>query len=255
MAKMTLLEMTQNILSAMDAEEVSSIGDTIESQQIADEIKTTYYDNLGNFEIRSRFVPIQLEALADPTDRPNVLKIPDEVDTIEWIKYNKGTVADPDYYDVCFLSPEDFLEIIEGRVTTTGTNLITVKFNGSDAVPYQIINNAYPTYYTCFDDEYIVFDSYNASVDSTLQNSKSFAWAEVLPSWTVSDTFTPDLHSKFFPLLLAEAKSACFINYKGVSNAKEEQRARRQLVRLQNNRHRLKPQQVKAPSSGNYGRR
>ena len=252
---MTLLEMTQNILSAMDAEEVSSIGDTIESQQVADEIKTTYYENLSNFEVRSRFAPIQLDALADFTNHPNILKIPEGVDTIEWIKYNKGTVADPDYYDVCYLSPEQFLETVQGRVTTTGTNLVTVTMMGDDAVPYQIINNAHPTYYTSFDDEYVVFDSYNASVDSTIQNSKSFAWAEVYPTWSAVDTFIPDLHSKFFPLLLAEAKSACFINYKGVSNAKEEQRARRQLVRLQNNRYRLKPQQVKTPSSGNYGRR
>lgn len=246
--------MTQNILSAMDGEEISSIGDTIESQQVADEIKTTYYECLGQFQLRSRFIPLQLDALSDPTNKPNVLKTPTEVDHIEWIKYNKGTVALPNYYEVYYLSPEDFMTLIQGRVSSS--NLTTVTFPGSDAVPYQIINNANPTYYTTFDNEYIIFDSYNTSVDSTLQNSKSFVWAEVLPTWTASDTFVPELESKYFPLLLAEAKSACFINYKGVSNAKEEQRARRQLVRSQNNKYRLDAQQDTKPygNKTNYGR-
>ena len=78
--KMTLLEIVQNILSAMDAEEISSISDTIESQQVAEEVKTTYYENFGNFQLRSRFDIIQLEALADSTDKPNILKVPANVD-------------------------------------------------------------------------------------------------------------------------------------------------------------------------------
>jgi hypothetical protein len=37
--KMTLLEMTQNILSAMNSDEVNSITDTVESLQVAEEIQ------------------------------------------------------------------------------------------------------------------------------------------------------------------------------------------------------------------------
>ena len=249
MAKMTLLEMVQNILSAMDAEEVSSIGDTIESQQIADEIKTTYYENFGNLEVRNRFDIIQLNALADPTDKPNVLQIPTEVDKIHWVKYNKGTTSIPDYYDVTYLTKKDFLDHIFKNAPSTGD---LVKFPGDDAVPYLIDDTEHPTYFTIFDDSHLVFDSYDSSVDATLQNSKSVVYAEVLPAWSATDTFVPDLESKHFPWLLAEAKSACFINYKGISNAKEEQRARRQRVQHQNNRHRL---DVEEDLTGqNYGR-
>ena len=48
MAKMTLLEMTQNILSAMDSDAVNSIGDTVESLQVADVIVETYYELFAN---------------------------------------------------------------------------------------------------------------------------------------------------------------------------------------------------------------
>ena len=44
MAKMTLLEMTQDILSDMDSDEVNSIATTSESLQIAQIIKTAYYN-------------------------------------------------------------------------------------------------------------------------------------------------------------------------------------------------------------------
>jgi hypothetical protein len=44
MAKMTLLEMTQDILSDMDSDEVNSINDSVESLQVAQIIKTTYFN-------------------------------------------------------------------------------------------------------------------------------------------------------------------------------------------------------------------
>jgi hypothetical protein len=48
MRKMTLLEMVQNIASALETDEVSSISDTVESLEIAEEIKTTFYEQFNN---------------------------------------------------------------------------------------------------------------------------------------------------------------------------------------------------------------
>ena len=42
MAKMTLLAMVQDILNDMDGDEVNSISDTVEAEQVAQIIKTTY---------------------------------------------------------------------------------------------------------------------------------------------------------------------------------------------------------------------
>jgi hypothetical protein len=41
MAKMTLLEIVQDILSDMDSDEVNSINDSVESLQLAQMIKST----------------------------------------------------------------------------------------------------------------------------------------------------------------------------------------------------------------------
>jgi hypothetical protein len=241
--------MVQNILSAMDAEEVSSISDTIESMQVAEEVRTTYFENMGNFELKGRFELVSLEALVDPTDYPHVLKVPTNIDHFKWIKYNAGTLLEPNYQNVCFLTPEKFLEHVFN--TTDDTRILVRDFNSN--LPYFVNATKHPTYWTTFDNEHIIFDSFNSTVEATLQASKVMVFAEVIPVFLLEDSFVPDLEAKFFPMLLAEAKSAAFINYKGVSSSKEEQRSRRQLVRHQNNRGRFN--EDKANPRINFGRR
>lgn len=247
--KMTLLELTQNILSAMDAEQVTSIEDTVESMQVAEEIRNSYYENFGNYEIKSR---LQLDSLEDFTDvsgdYPHTLKIPDNVDNIKWMKYNWGTVAAPEWHEVTYITPEQFLELVLQNVDTNST---TEAKDYSSGLIYYISKESHPTYWTTFDNEYVVFDSLNTIIEADVDPAKTMIYAEVIPVFTMSDSFTPDLDDKFFPALLAEAKSACFVNYKGVANSKEEQRSRRQMVRHQNNRARYNERRE---SSVNYGR-
>lgn len=85
-AKMTLLEMTQNILSSMESDEVNSISDTVEAEQVATEIRTAYYELMSTLNQPSKKALISLEPSNDP-ERPNVLKIPDNVIKVDWIKY------------------------------------------------------------------------------------------------------------------------------------------------------------------------
>lgn len=234
MPKMTLLDMTQNILSAMDGDEVNSIGDTIESEQVALEIQNAYFANFTNFGIAAQYELVTFDALGEPTDHPNVVKTKDKVDHFDWIKYNINTVAEPNYKDICYLEPKDFLDHVLTDVQTDGTR-ITVKDIQTD-LPYTIRSDQAPTYWTTFDNEHVVFDAMNKALDDTIQESKIMAYAEVLPTWTHSDSFIPDLEEKHFPLLLNEAKAASFVNYKGVSNSKVEQTARRQRVWLNANK-------------------
>ncbi len=42
MAKLTLLDMTQNILSALDSDPVDSIDETVEAVQVAELVKEAY---------------------------------------------------------------------------------------------------------------------------------------------------------------------------------------------------------------------
>jgi hypothetical protein len=97
-----------------------------------------------------------------------------------------------------------------------------------NGVELLIFTDRHPEYFTSFDDEYLVFDSYQIDVDSALQNSKTQMIAYSVPSWSQVDSFIPDIPIDAFPLLLAEAKSRCFVAIKEMANEKVEQSAQKQ---------------------------
>lgn len=220
MAKMTLLEMTQNILSSMDSDEVNSIGDTVESLQVAEVIKETYFDITTGIDYPGLFGLIKLDSLSDPT-QPNKLKLPEAVDSIEWVRYN-GKIVE-------YLPPEDFVRRALKSEGYDNTVLV-------DGIP--VYTNKNPSFYTSFDDLVLFFDSFDISEDTTLQQSKTMCWGKKSYSFTMTDSFVPALPVDMFPRLLAEAKNTCFINYKQTANSNEAMKARRQLTRQQNNRYR-----------------
>lgn len=237
--KMTLLEMTQNILSAMDSDEVNSISDTIESLQVAYVIKETFDEQFNNIEIPEMRGLIQLNGISDVL-KPNYMKVPDAVKNFEWIKYRDDRNSQR-FTDVMYVSPEEFLQMqFEYSSSSDNVFLTTDPVSG---VQYYIKTNKAPTYYTSFDNNYIAFDSYDSDYDATLISSKSAAFGTKETSFLLEDTFIPPIESSLFPLLLAEAKSVCFINVKQTGSTKEEQRARRQRVRMQNDKFKAKPAQ------------
>ena len=90
-----------------------------------------------------------------------------------------------------------------------------------------ILTNATPTYWTSFDDVYIVTDSYDIGVDTTLQKSKSQALAVIEPAFVMEDSFVADLPTDAFTALIEEAKSTAFMSLKQMVNQKSEQKAQR----------------------------
>lgn len=247
--KMTLLEIVQNVLSAMDSDEVNSIGDTVEALQVAEIAKETFYEIIGGLEEPHRSNAFQLESVSD-VDRPNYLKLPAKVKDIESIYYNYLVSGNSTWTEIQYIYPEDFIRLSLSRSASSNVTLVT-DFSGAT---HYIGNNSDPTYYTSFDDEYLVFDSWDLSKESTLQEHKSQCLGTEMPSFTLEDTFIPDLPADYFPLLLAEVKQSSFVNLKQVSNSIEDRRARRQRVRLLNNQHRAK--RNKQYNEGiNYGRK
>jgi len=220
--KMTLLELVQSILSDMVSDDVTSIADTPESLQVASTIRDVYYQLVTNQTIPEHQALKQLTS-AGVTAKV-FMQIPATVQRIESIKYNKIKAGDTD---------------------NVFSDMIT--------------NDAPPTYWTSFDDDYICFDSYDAAVDASgLVGTKTLCWATVTPTtWAMNDTFVPDIDDNFFPLLLAEAKSTCFMNLKQQANGKVDKQARNQKVALQNDKHRTAAaEKASTGSTGpNYGRR
>lgn len=249
MAKLTLLQIVQSILNDMGSDKVNSISDTVESEQVASIVKDTYFNLLNTIDkVPENFELIKLEALGDST-RPNYLKIPSNVLRIEKIRYDISTDSNKRYAEMLYYSPEEFLDRIYTR-NTSASNIIEVNDVDNSEVVLLIQNDKRPDFYTIFNDDYIVFDSYDSVVDDTLEEDKSLCYAQIEPSWTTSDTFVPDLDSNLFPLLLAEAKSTCFVNIKEAANAKIEQVSRNQKVSLQNNKKKTKDRYCYP----NYGR-
>ena len=87
---MTLLEMTQDILSDMDSDEVNSINDSVESLQVAQIIKTTYYNIIDGRDYDFLYELFQLDA-SGTSSRPTHMKLPENIIDLKYIKYNCKT--------------------------------------------------------------------------------------------------------------------------------------------------------------------
>lgn len=247
--RMTLLEMTQNILNAIKGDNVNSIGDTPQAQSIAEEIKTAYYVLLEQQDQPYQKEAIQILASQDP-NRPTHMQVPENVKQLLWIKYNDLESGTNNWTDVEYLDPEDFLLRSLGMANQTGVLEVT---DFSDAKLY-ISTNSAPRYYTTFDEQWLVFDSYNNSLEDTLQETNTLSWAYTVPEWRMEDSFRPKLRVDLFPLLLAEAKAAVFPNQKQVASAKDEQRARRLITQHQNRSHRISAKQKNSRVKNDYSR-
>jgi hypothetical protein len=109
--KYTLLELTQAVLSSMDSDEVNSITDTVESQQVVEVIKTVYDDIISRGDLNSNKTLFNLTASNDLT-KPILMTRPDGIERIEWIKYDirgNGDVV-PSWDTLMYLPPiEDFI--------------------------------------------------------------------------------------------------------------------------------------------------
>lgn len=92
MAKKTLLDVVQGVLSLLDSDEVNSIADTIEGTQIAYLVRECYEDIVEEMDLGHKGELIYLESATDAT-HPTLMKIPDSVGLVEWINYTKPADA------------------------------------------------------------------------------------------------------------------------------------------------------------------
>jgi hypothetical protein len=130
---------------------------------------------------------------------------------------------------VVYKHPVDFLRFVNTRNSSDSNIKTVVDFDGASLL---IAKNLPPTYWTSFDDTYLVCDSYDEEVDDTLKASKTQCLAVVLPSWEHIDEFIPQIPEEAFPALLAEIKSSAFLKVKEVASQKDEQESRRQRAWL-----------------------
>lgn len=212
MAKQTLLSVVNTYMDYTDGFRVASIDDTIEGQQVASICEKVFYDLVNDiFNNNLTENLIQLEALADST-KPNYLRLPDTASKIKESKvmYNVATGASGastlNIKQIPFVRPQEFLDTIGLRSTNQTNTQVVTDYSGYQMV---IQNKTAPQFFTTFDDEHLVFDSFDSDVDSTLQSSKSGILTSEQRTFTPSDTYIIDLpeyfHQTYVNAVIAEA--------------------------------------------------
>lgn len=251
MPKLSLLDMVQDILSDTDSDEVNSITDTTESEQVAQIIKTTYEDMMV-----TKYMPhlkglMQLDSTNSST--PSHMKMPEDVMELVMLNYDihTATQTDTKYNEMIYKEAVDFIIYTNARNTNNSTVDLITDFSGAKL---KIVNNTAPQYWTSFDDEYIVFDSYDSALETNLQNSKTQLIAYQEPSLTLDDATIPDLPSEAFPHLLSEAKKHCMAKLQQVeitdtAYREEVKRSKKQASFLQRKKWRSHKQST-YPSYG-----
>lgn len=247
--KMSLLDIVVDILSDMDGDQVNTIDDTFESEQVAQIVKSTYFAMISNRNWPHTRQTVQILPSGDSA-LPTHMKVQEAIKELCFINYNK--VKDGEtrkvYQPVKYLYPDDFLRVTNKR---NSDNVDIDIITDPTGVELLIKNTYAPEYYTSFDDETLVFDSYDSGVDSTLQQNKVQAQAYIIPEWSQVDDFIPDLPAEAFTALLEESKSRAMLKLKQVQDVKAEQEATRQQRWLSRKARRINGG-IRYP---NYGRK
>lgn len=254
--KYTLLEATQLILSAMDSDEVNSINDTVESYQVALLLKSVYYDTATELGLAAHDSLFELNASGD-IDQPTLMSLPSNVTRWDWIEYDIIAAGETysNYRRLEFMNLDDFLVLQNSLIgQSTDVGQMTFSSNGEN-FNVMFRTDKQPQWFTSFDDDTILFDSYDSSVDTTLQKSKTRCSGAVFPTFTLNDTFTPDLHPTQFAYYINRAKVRAFAELKQAANQEAARETRNQKIVMQKHKRTTidRPEVLKV--GARYGRR
>lgn len=256
--KMTLLEIVQDILSAMDSDEVNSIGDSTESMQVATAVKHAYFDIISRANLPENFDLFELNASGNPL-WPTLMNLPVDVMELLWVKYDKRQVTDvdPNWNKVTYLPQDVFYDQVFTYRNQGLNDVVSYQIPGpnSSSIDIYALNNKAPDYYTSFNDRQIIFDSYDSAIDTTLMKDKTLCYGEMGRPFLMEDSFVPHLDPRQFALLYNEAKASCFADLKQVGNDRAEKKVRQGWVTLQNQDSAIPSRPSFYDTTPNYGRK
>lgn len=241
--KYTLLQVVQSYLNRTSGFYVDSIHDTDESLQVAEIAREVFYDIYSKYRNLEFSTKVRtLDAVSD-TSRPNYLRIPDNVQRLQGSKvYYDVRDKDDDelvnYKPLTYLTPEDFLSHMEKSIKSTDSDYLIVQdFNRTR---FPVKTDKQPDYYTSFDGEYIVFDSYDSDEDSSMQESKSRIVSTEFPVFLLENDTVIDLPQHLHPLYRDLVLVECYESILQESPPPHVQRrANSGLLKLQQDSHRI----------------
>lgn len=225
--KRTLLEMVKGILNDTDGEAIDSIDDLEEARMIASVIQDTYYAMVSTGNIPETVKQVDLVAASNSLT-PTTFIIPEHVKKISDIQYDVSPDADPrQFRTLKYKEPREFMKL---------------NFKGTWIEDYKIYvrDDKQPNYFTTFDDRVLVLDSFDSTVDNTLQAHKTKAMAAMFPPWSMDDDFVPLIDDNALIILYEDAKATYQSLFKGGPDPKIEMRVRRLRALSQNDMDALK---------------
>lgn len=235
----TLLEMVQLILSSMDSDEVNSISDTVESNQVALIIKSVYYDSAVDLNLREHEKLFELNP-SNNYAQPVLMTVPNDVTNVTSIKYNNKSNTDTydRYEEVKYLPFDAFLQMQNSLASLDNVGQMSYTSNG-ETFTTLYSTNAHPRYFTTISNYVILFDSYDNTIDTTLQKEKTMCKGLVYPTFQLTDNFIPDLAPSQFPYLINKAKVRAFVELKQTNNAEAASEVREQRIKIQKRKRRV----------------
>src|SRR5437899_5848309 len=146
-----------------------------------------------------------------------------------WVLTSINVPNAPPGYKYVAVVPVDYFLDITNRNDLTMTNVFQYTFTqGGNNYTFRAFNNRQPSMCTVISNQFVIFDGYDNTQDSTLQASKTLCYGQVVPPFVLQDNFVPVLDDNQFPLLLNEAKSLAFYELKQIPHQKADQEIKRQ---------------------------
>lgn len=239
--KYTLLELIQRILSSIKGEEVNSYDDTAESLVIRDIIKECYFSIIGNQDFPELKTLFELNASGD-SSKPTLMTLPNDVLGLEWIKYDKKALGEtaPKFEKVGYLPLSEFISRMH-NLSTDDSNVGTfdVTTGSSDDIEFYYENDRPPMYYTSFDDKSIIFDAYDAAVDTTLRKSKTLCYGLKSTIWEDENTFVLPIDAQQYMILLKEAKAIAWEELRQTPNQTAAMQVRKAKIAAEKKKDRV----------------
>lgn len=225
MAK-TLLDYVQTCLSAMESDNVDTVNDTTEALDTAKLLKEVYYELLAREDWPFLKRAITLTAVAD-TATPTSFTIPETIKMVEELSYNISEIGSYKRRPLQYMEPRCFIAHCQSSETATNAQLVEL----GSSIKLWVRNDQWPMFYTSFTNDDVVMDSFHSDFESTLTTAKLQGFGVAIPSFTVDDTFTPDIPLNMEPLLQASLNTAAFRYFKQVVSEGDTEKERRQMAR------------------------
>ena len=223
MPKRTLLEMIQEVSDAIDGDEISSLNETVEADQLQKLIVNVLEDLVTRQDWE--FLKDKLIQLNDASTVIS-LDVPDTVSKLQTMQYISTTDGKP--RTLHYIPPEDYLQVMR-QATSGDASTVDVIVNGITLVAK---TNQDPRFWTILEDAVFV-DGFDISRDTSgVVGSQSVTLSTKYFDFSGSTvgTWVAPLPEKMFGLWLQESIAEASVKLRQVEDPREERKARRQFV-------------------------